>query len=138
MSLLTAFSSFVDNDHRQVVKEMGNGLSLISIQDLHDSKDHDQPWSKASALVKKTDVASEKSSVSQQQFDDDPLSTYEPNEQERVLFDKLWDNRLRIQMQHQQLMIKAARLICFPSTNPDPTNRKTDQPDLQAMKRISY
>jgi hypothetical protein len=49
-----------------------------------------------------------------------PLSSpsfYEPNEHEKMLIEKVLDNRMRIQMQHQQIMNKAATLLCFASIN---------------------
>ncbi|CAF1407502.1 unnamed protein product [Adineta ricciae] len=124
------FSKFLfrflsDNDHKQMIKDMGNGLSLVSIQDLNVSKD--QQIEKKEEKPPKQQQKEETNSV---------LSTYEPNEQERMLFEKLWDNRIRIQMQHQQLMMKATRFICFPSTNDD--IKSNNKPNQQMIKCIPY
>jgi len=43
-------------------------------------------------------------------------SSYQPTEEERALFRQMWDNRMRIQDQHQQLMLKATRLLYHSST----------------------
>lgn len=112
---------------------MGNGLSLVSVQDLNRWKDQER-----SSSVKKPEAFYVKSSVSQQQQQRDDetnsiFSNYEPNDQERLLIDKLWDNRLRIQMQHQQLMLKAARFIRFPSTD-----KNMEHSDLSPVKCIAY
>ncbi|CAF1409095.1 unnamed protein product [Adineta ricciae] len=129
IELNNVFIYSMNNDHKQMIKDMGNGLSLISIQDLNSSKDQQ---------IEKKEEKTPKQQQQQQQTDEtnSVLSTYEPNEQERMLFEKLWDNRIRIQMQHQQLMMKATRFICFPSTNDDiKNNNKLNQ---QMIKCIPY
>jgi hypothetical protein len=97
---------------------MGNGLSLVSVQNLNPLEDVEN---KSSNLVQKQEIIQEKPSIEQQEEEinySSPL-TFEPNEQEKYLFERIWDNRMRIEMQHQQLMMKAARLLCFSSINND-------------------
>jgi hypothetical protein len=135
---------YVDNEYNEILKDMGNGLSLVSIQNLNPCEDIENKTNTRSAVVKKEEIFQEKSSIQQQQQDEtiSSLSSYEPTEQERILFEKMCDNRMRIQMQHQQLMMKAARLVCFSSINNDSLNRKStqcnNQLDLQTMKCIRY
>ncbi len=134
---------YVDNEYNEILKDMGNGLSLVSIQNLNPCEDIENKTNTCSAVVKKAEISQEKSSIQQQQDETiSSLSSYEPTEQERILFEKMCDNRMRIQMQHQQLMMKAARLVCFSSINNDLLNRKStqcnNQLDLQTMKCIRY
>ncbi|UJR38516.1 hypothetical protein I4U23_031182 [Adineta vaga] len=129
IELNNIFIYSMNNDYKQMIKDMGNGLSLISIQDFNNClKEQGTKSMKTSSLTEKEE---------NQQKDDTNsiLATYEPNEQERALLEKLWDNRIRIQMQHQQLMMKATRLISFPSINNDLINRKINQ---QTINSIPY
>ncbi|CAF0734256.1 unnamed protein product [Adineta steineri] len=150
IELNNIFIYSMNNAYKQITKDMGNGLSLISIQDFNSSQDRENKLNNnnSSALAKKEEVSKEKlsteqpplsSTQQQSQHEEEEanstISLCEPNEQERILFEKLWENRTRIQMQHQQLMMKAARLLCFTSVDINQSfNTKNNQSDLQTIK----
>jgi hypothetical protein len=70
-------------------------------------------------LVRKENIIREKPAI-QQGEEIKPLpspSLYQPNEHEKMLIEKVWDNRMRLQMQHEQIMTKAAKLLYFSSIN---------------------
>lgn len=97
------------------MKDIGNGLSLVSIQNLHLTDDHLQ---KSNCILPKQDLSKEKLLVpfkQDKQTDSFPIEKYETTQEEQMLFDKICDNRMRIEMQHQHLMFKAAQLLSFSS-----------------------
>ena len=49
--------------------------------------------------------------------DDEQQMNIELTEEERYLFEKLSQNQQRIQMQHQQLLIKAEKYLSYPLMN---------------------
>jgi hypothetical protein len=120
---------YLDDEYKQILKDMGNGLSLVSVQNLNSSEDVQNKPNNSSIPVQKQEVVQEKPPVQQQQEEVDYSSSlpYEPTEQERYYFERIWDNRMQIEMQHQHLMTKAARLLCFSSNNNDSFIRKNTQ-----------
>ena len=112
-------SLLLDDQYNQILKDIGDGLSLISVQNLEN-----QSAECSTFVPKNKQLFQEKYSVKETEEINHSLSSHEPNEQEKILCEKISDNRQRILMQHQQLMMKAAQLLCFPSIEKDPSYRQ--------------
>jgi hypothetical protein len=135
---------FLDDRYKQLLKDIGNGLSLVSVQNLRPSQDLENKSNTnncPAVVVQKEEILQEIPSIQlrSEQIEeiDSSSSSYRPTEQEKFLFEKVWNNRMRIQMQHQQLMMKAAKL-CFSSINNDTFFTKNNQTDLQTMNFNTY
>jgi len=111
---LTSFSFLcADDRYKQIVKEIGNGLSLVSIENIRST---DEQVQKTKPIEQKhKEMALVPFKQDKQQSNSSPMEKFEVNQDERILFDKICDNRMRIEMQHQQLMFKAAQLLSLPS-----------------------
>jgi hypothetical protein len=129
---------FLDDEYKQILKDMGNGLSLVSILNINSPEDTSHSIDNCPLpitekgenfeekysfpIVQQEENFDEKYCVQQEEMrsiNSYPSPSYELNEQDKILFEKIWNNRLRIQIQHEQLMTKASRLICFSSINYD-------------------
>jgi len=115
-------SLFTDDQYKQILKNMGNGLSLVAVQNINSMEDQTEKPNTCTDLVRKEDIIREKPSIQQIEeikpsSNGSSTSFYEPSEQDKILFEKVWENRMRIEMQHQQLMSKAAKLLYFSSIN---------------------
>ena len=103
--------SFSDKEHQEILHEIGHGVSLVSVHDLHgfhekySSIDPTDPVPTPS-MIKAEKV--EQPIVKSIDKDEMPI---ELTEEEKYLFDKLSQNQQRIQMQHQQLLIKATKFL---------------------------
>ena len=85
---------------------MGNGLSLISVQDLNHSKDAANQWNNWIIPHETKRNFQENEFIEQQQ---------------KTLIEKILNNRILIHMRHEQLMAKASQLLYYPSNNNDPS-----------------
>ena len=122
--LLDGRPAFVvsDQQDKYVSADVGHGLSLLSVTNLVDASQGTwkclaSPVTCSSTLLKKPNEVVEQSSVrvEESQAKDSSNPFVEINEEERVLFDQISKNRLRIQMQHQHLLNRAAQSLCFSS-----------------------
>lgn len=133
---------FLDDEYKQIIKDIGNGLSLVSVQDLNVNRKTESESNNCFSLVSNNEIPEVKHSFEEKEETISSPSSFEPNEQERIIFDKLWNNRVRIQMQHQQLMTKAARLLSLSSFNNDLIDKKNIQlnntSDIQTMPLARY
>jgi len=125
-------SLFTDDQYKQILKNMGNGLSLVAVQNINSMEDQTDKPNTCTDLVRKEDIIREKPSI--QQIEEikpssncSSTSFYEPSEQDKILFEKVWENRMRIEMQHQQLMNKAAKLLCYSTMHNDSFISKNTQ-----------
>lgn len=125
LSLLFNLFFSLDDQYRQILKDIGNGLSLVSVQNLNPSQEMKIKANTCTDLVRKEDFIQEKYFIQQEQqppkIDEINCdsSSYQPSEHEKFLFDKIWNNQMRIDTQHQQLMIKAAKVLSVVSNNND-------------------
>ncbi|CAF0893601.1 unnamed protein product [Rotaria sordida] len=156
IQLNNIFIYSMNDEYKQILKDIGNGLSLVSVQSLNPCEIVEEKANNCNSLVQKEEnfcqgknSAQEKNSAREknsaqvkEEIKSCSPSSYELSEQEKILFEKLWDNRMRIQTQHQQLMTRASRLLCFSSINNDSFCGKNTQlnhePNLQIMKSIHY
>ncbi len=81
---------------------MGNGLSLVSLQNMDLMEDQIIKPNNCRDLVRKEHIIREKPSI--QGIEEikllPPPSFYKPTGHEKMLIEKVWDNQMRIQMQH--------------------------------------
>ncbi|CAF4729419.1 unnamed protein product [Rotaria sp. Silwood1] len=160
IQLNNIFIYSMNDEYKQILKDIGNGLSLVSVQSLNPSGIVEEKPNICNSRVEKEEnfqgkysvqekhSVQEKNSVQEKHFVQEkeetksPPSSDEPNEQEKFLFGKLCENRMRIQMHHQQLMTRAARLLCLPSINNDSFYGKNTQlnneSNLQTNKIVYY
>ncbi|CAF2502300.1 unnamed protein product [Rotaria sp. Silwood2] len=142
IQLNNIFVYSMNDEYKQILKDIGNGLSLVSVQNIDSCEVVEEKPNNCNSLVETEENCQGKYTVQEKEETKSCPSSYEPNEQEKMLFEKLWDNRIRIQMQHQQLMTRGARLLCFSSLNNDSFYRKDTQlnneSDLQTMKFVHY
>jgi hypothetical protein len=129
---LYKFSLFTDDQYKQILKNMGNGLSLVAVQNINSMEDQTEKPNTCTDLVRKEDIIREKPSIQQIEeikpsSNGSSTSFYEPSEQDKILFEKVWENRMRIEMQHQQLMSKAAKLLCYSTMHNDSFISKNTQ-----------
>lgn len=84
-------------------------------------------------VVLKQELTGEKSLClpnDQMKYSSSVSSFYEPSEHDQMLFDQITNNRTRIQMQHQQLMLRAAKLLSYSSN--------TNDSSVKNIPQISY
>ena len=107
-------------------------MALISVQNIDKNEDETvKPTKPVDHLVAKQNLI-----VEQKPLDppNEPIkhsssfsSYYEPSEQDHMLFDQISNNRMRIHMQHQQLMLRATRLLSYSSINNDSTVKRNGE-----------
>ena len=123
--------SFEDQKSRHVFKNIGDGLALISVENIEKKEDEPIKPNKCTDLVvSKQDLTEEKclySPKDQIKYSSSISSLYEPSEHDQMLFDQIMNNRLRIQMQHQHLMLRATKVLSYSSTNNDSTIKNNPQ-----------
>ncbi|CAF1071698.1 unnamed protein product [Rotaria magnacalcarata] len=132
----------MNDEYKQIIKDIGNGLSLVSVHDLNASRYIENKPNDCSVLIPKNEISQGKYSIEEREEIISYPSSFEPNENERILFEKIWNNRMRIQMQHQQLMMKAAKLLCFSPLNNESVYKKTaplnSESDLPTIPLVHY
>ena len=77
----------LDDQYKQILKDIGNGLSLVSIQNLQSTDEQINQSNKCIGTLPKEDLSEQKSLVLQKQIVDPSPEIYQPNDQEQILFD---------------------------------------------------